>query len=234
MSKPHSVIHDYAIDFWMARGAVVVIALLQILLVNDLTFGPRWLAPTIELVMLVPLSIATAWNQTRVRVATVEHHWDAIGNYRLWIRRAAILLTAVISLVNCGVLLELIRRLLQGHGGTGQTLLIDALNIWITNVIIFALWYWSTARGGPPSCGLTKRAEADFLFPQMTISGREFGTWIPGFIDYLFLAFTNATAFSPADTMALTPRLKLMMMAKAIISLLTIAFVAARAVGILA
>ena len=61
MSKPHIVIHDYAIDFWMARGAVVVIALLQILLVNDLTFGPRWLAPTIELVMLVPLSIATAW-----------------------------------------------------------------------------------------------------------------------------------------------------------------------------
>lgn len=234
MSKPHIVIHDYAIDFWMARGAVVVIALLQILLVNDLTFGPRWLAPTIELVMLVPLSIATAWNQARVRVATAEHHWDAIGNYRLWIRRAAILLTAVISLVNCGALLELIRRLLQGHGGTGQTLLIDALNIWITNVIIFALWYWSTDRGGPPSCGLTKRAEADFLFPQMTISGREFGTWIPGFIDYLFLAFTNATAFSPADTMPLTPRVKLMMMAEAIISLLTIAFVAARAVGILA
>jgi len=120
------------------------------------------------------------------------------------------------------------------HGGSAQTLLVDALNIWVTNVIIFALWFWSTDRGGPPTCGLTKRAEADFLFPQMTLHDRELGNWIPGFIDYLFLAFTNATAFSPTDTLPLTARAKLLMMTEAMISLLTVALVAARAVNILA
>ena len=234
VSKVHIVIHNNSLDFWMARAAVLIIALLQLLLVNDLTFGPRWLAPAIEFAMLVPLSIATAWNQAKVRVATVEHHWQAIGNYRLWIRRAAILLTGVISLINCGALFELVKNLLQGHGGSAQTLLVDALNIWVTNVIIFALWFWSTDRGGPPTCGLTKRAEADFLFPQMTLQDRELGNWIPGFIDYLFLAFTNATAFSPTDTLPLTARAKLLMMTEAMISLLTVALVAARAVNILA
>ncbi|WP_448151261.1 hypothetical protein [Labrys miyagiensis] len=218
----------------MARGAVFVIAMLQLLLVNDLTVGPRWLAPAIELIMLIPLSIATAWTQVRVRSATADHHWEAIRNYRLWIRRTAILLTAVVSLINCFALLQLVRRLLEGHGGSAQTLLVDALNIWVTNVIIFALWYWSTDRGGPPTCGLTKRAEADFLFPQMTLSDRELDNWIPGFVDYLFLAFTNATAFSPTDTLPLSARAKLLMMTEAMISLLTVALVAARAVNILA
>jgi len=128
----------------------------------------------------------------------------------------------------------LVRALLQGHAGTASTLLVDALNVWITNVIVFALWFWSTDRGGPPTCGLVKRAQADFLFPQMSLPDREIGTWIPGFVDYLFLAFTNATAFSPTDTLPLTQRAKLLMMTEAMVSLLTVGLVAARAVNILA
>ncbi|TIR37749.1 MAG: hypothetical protein E5X16_03585, partial [Mesorhizobium sp.] len=77
-------------------------------------------------------------------------------------------------------------------------------------------------------------AHADFLFPQMTLADREIRDWLPGFVDYAFLAFTNATAFSPTDTLPLTQRAKLLMMAEAMISLLTIALVAARAVNILA
>lgn len=122
----------------------------------------------------------------------------------------------------------------QCRAGAGTTLLLDALNIWVTNVIVFALWFWSTDRGGPPTCGLVKRAHADFLFPQMTLLDREVRDWLPGFVDYVFLAFTNATAFSPTDTLPLTQRAKLLMMAEAMISLLTIALVAARAVNILA
>jgi len=234
MREKHIVIHNFALDFWLARGAVLLIVALQLLLVNDLTFGPRWLAPSIELAMLVPLSIATAWTQVQAKGASEDHEWHAIGRRRLIIRRTAILLTAVISVINFGALSQLVRALLQGHAGTASTLLVDALNVWITNVIVFALWFWSTDRGGPPTCGLVKRAQADFLFPQMSLPDREIGTWIPGFVDYLFLAFTNATAFSPTDTLPLTQRAKLLMMTEAMVSLLTVGLVAARAVNILA
>jgi hypothetical protein len=234
MREKHIVIHNFALDFWLARGAVLLIVGLQFMMVNDLTFGPRWLAPTIELVMLVPLSIATAWTQVKAMGATEDHEWHAIGRHRLLIRRTAILLTGVISVINFGALIELVRALLQGHAGTASTLLVDALNVWVTNVIVFALWFWSTDRGGPPTCGLVKRAQADFLFPQMTLSDREIGNWIPGFVDYLFLAFTNATAFSPTDTLPLSQRAKLLMMTEALVSLLTVGLVAARAVNILA
>ena len=234
MRDHHIAIHHRALDFWMARGAVLVIICLQLLVINDLSFGPRWLAPVLEAALLVPLSVATAWTQSEARKAVEDHEWHRIGERRLMIRRTALVMTGIISLMNCGSLVFLVRALVGGHAGsTGTTLLVDALNIWVTNVIVFALWFWSTDRGGPPTCGLVKRAEADFLFPQMSLNDRDMRGWLPGFVDYLFLAFTNATAFSPTDTMPLTPRAKLLMMAEAMISLLTIALVAARAVNIL-
>ncbi|WP_192181701.1 hypothetical protein [Mesorhizobium amorphae] len=234
MRDKHAVIHHRALDFWLARGAVLVIICLQLLVINDLSFGPRWLAPAMETALLLPLSVATAWTQLEAKKAVEDHQWHAIGQFRVVIRRTALVMTGVISVMNCGSLVLLVRALLSGHAGnSGTTLLIDALNIWSTNVIAFALWFWSTDRGGPPTCGLVKRAKADFLFPQMTLNDRDFRDWLPGFIDYFFLAFTNATAFSPTDTMPLTARAKLLMMAEAMISLLTIALVAARAVNIL-
>lgn len=234
MRDHHVVIHHRALDFWLARGAVLVIICLQLLVINDLSFGPRWLAPALEAALLAPLSVATAWTQSEARRAVEDHEWLRIGRRRLMIRRTALVMTGIISLMNCGSLVFLVRALVGGHAGSsGTTLLVDALNIWVTNVIVFALWFWSTDRGGPPTCGLVKRAEADFLFPQMSLNDRDMRTWLPGFVDYLFLAFTNATAFSPTDTMPMTPRAKLLMMAEAMISLLTIALVAARAVNIL-
>src|SRR5438046_2994018 len=79
MSKALSAIHTHAFDFWLARTSVVAIVVLQLLLVNRLTFGPRWLAPTLELALLVPLSVATAWAQDQVVRATHEHHWHMIA-----------------------------------------------------------------------------------------------------------------------------------------------------------
>ncbi|MDQ0469066.1 hypothetical protein [Labrys wisconsinensis] len=234
MREKHIVIHSQALDFWLARGAVLAIVCLQLLVINDLSFGPRWLAPALELALLVPLSVATAWTQAQVRDATADHEWNAIARYRVLIRRTALLLTGIVSVMNCGALVGLVQALLHGHASNGTTLLVDALNIWVTNIIVFALWFWSTDRGGPPTCGLVKRAQADFLFPQMTFTQREAGTWLPGFVDYLYLAFTNATAFSPTDTLPLTRSAKLLMMVESMISLLTVALVAARAVNILA
>ncbi len=146
------------------------------------------------------------------------------------VRHLAISLTAITPLMNFGALARLIAAILAGHAGSGQTLLLDAINIWVTNVVIFALWFWALDRGGPAG-GLVSERKNDFLFTQQsTVDREQFADWSPGFIDYLFLAFTNATAFSPFP---LTVRAKLLMMAESVISLATIALVASRAVGIL-
>ncbi len=235
MSTTLKSIQTQAFDFWLARASVVVVAVMQLLMINTLAFGGRWLAPALELALVIPLSAATAWTQSRVRSASHDRHWRRIELERRWIRRTAIILTALITVMNCGSLIQLVTALLSGSSKTdGHTLLLDAVNLWGTNVIAFALWYWSIDRGGPASRGVSRKEVDDFLFPQMTLERSDPNrNWSPGFIDYLFLSFTNATAFSPTDTMPLTPRAKLLMMAQSGISLLTIALVAARAVNIL-
>jgi len=233
MSQSRQQLAHRALDFWLARGAVLVIVGLQIGIVNDLMVGPRWLAPAVELALLIPLSIATAWTQQRARKAETDEQWKLVGRQRAFVRRLAVALTAVITLMNCGALLRLIAAILAGTAGTGRTLLLDAVNIWITNVIIFALWFWALDRGGPAGA-FSRKPGNDFLFTQQqTGEPARFHDWSPGFIYYLFLAFTNATAFSPADTFPLTVRAKLLMMAESAISLATIALVASRAIGIL-
>jgi hypothetical protein len=234
MTQAHqhrTLIHTQALDFWLARCAVAAVAALQVLIINDLSIGPRWLAPAIELALLVPLSFATAWNQKRARLASAEHHWNLVARHRKAIRALALSLTAIVSMMNLGALLELVRALLAGKSSSGTTLLLDALNIWVTNVVAFALWFWGVDRGGPAVRSLKPSDKSDFLFPQMTLAGGP--AFSPGFIDYLFVSFTTATAFSPTDTLPLSARAKLLMMAEALISLLTVALVAARAVNIL-
>ncbi|MBV9076810.1 MAG: hypothetical protein JO048_04935 [Methylobacteriaceae bacterium] len=234
-SAHRHLVHTRALDFWLARGAIALIAGLQFLFVNDLTLGPHWLVPTLELALLLPLSAATAWTQGRAQRATTEQHWRLVAQHRRAIRVAAVILTALVTAMNTFALAALVRALLAGKSAGAPTLLLDALNIWSTNVLIFALWYWSTDRGGPALRSLRSERGADFLFPQMTMEAKASETpFVPGFVDYLFLSFTNATAFSPTDTLPLTERAKLLMMAEAIVSLLTIALVAARAVNILA
>ncbi len=188
-----------------------------------------------ELALLIPLSLATAWTQRRARGASTDAQWASIGRYRRTVRRLAFALTAICTLMNFGALARLIAAILAGHAGGGKTLLLDATNIWATNVVVFALWFWSLDRGGPAARGIISEAKSDFLFTQqqMGVDRDRFKDWSPGFIDYLFLAFTNAMAFSPADTFPLTARAKLLMMAEAAISLCTIAIVASRAVGIM-
>ena len=233
MSAKLKAIHTHALDFWFARASVIVVAELQLMIINPLTIGPRWLAPALELALVVPLSMATAWTQGQAREATTAHHWRQVTLWRRGIRSLAVFITALVTLMNFGSLVLLVQALLSGKvGPSGQTLLLDALNIWATNVIAFALWYWSIDRGGPAARGLVDDVD-DFLFPQMTVERLSAG-WSPGFMDYLYLSFTNATAFSPTDTLPLTPRAKLLMMVESAISLLTIALVAARAVNILA
>src|SRR4051812_35154870 len=95
-------VHPHAFDIWPARVAVAVIAALQLLLINDFAIGPRWLAPVLELALLLPLSVATAWHQGRVRRASTDAHWAAVERHGLALRRAAMALTAVVSCMNFG------------------------------------------------------------------------------------------------------------------------------------
>lgn len=233
ITEPQSLLR-HRNDFWLARGAIFVTATLNALLINNLTMFPWWLASTIEIILLVPLSIATAWTHTQMRVATSRHHWKLIHNYRRWIRWAALLLTALITIINFQALYAVMHALLfEAKGTNGQSLLIDALNIWLTNVVVFALWFWNIDRGGPALHALTEEPIADLLFPQMSKDCPGHDGWVPGFFDYVFVSFTNATAFSPTDTLPLTARGKILFMVEASASLLTVGLVAARAVNVL-
>src|ERR1700692_4188868 len=107
MRNAHQQLTTQAVDFWLARGAVLAIVGLQIGIVNDLTVGPRWLAPCLELALLIPLSVVTAWTQRRARKASTNAEWNLVGRNRRMMRRFAIPLTAVVTLMNFGALARL-------------------------------------------------------------------------------------------------------------------------------
>jgi hypothetical protein len=107
------------------------------------------------------------------------------------------------------------------------------VQIWLTLILVFSLWYWELDRGGPTIRGHADERPPDLLFPQMATHELGQAEWMPGFVDYLYLSFTNATAFSPTDTMPLTPRAKVLMLVEALASITTIVMVAGRAVNIL-
>lgn len=234
MPELEQALQHHMREIWIARGAIVVTAALNAFLINDLTIFPSWLSSVVELTLLAPLSIATAWTHGQMRRAKNQHHWAQIHHHGRKIRRAAVVLTVVVTLINFQSLFGVTRALLYGaKGATGQSLLIDALNIWVTNIVVFALWYWNIDRGGPAARGLVKQPVVDFMFPQMNADCPGHETWKPSFFDYVFVSFTNATAFSPTDTLPLSARAKLLFMVEAFASLLTVGLVAARAVNIL-
>jgi hypothetical protein len=128
---------------------------------------------------------------------------------------------------------------LPAHKETSVQLLLSAAALWVSNVLVFASWYWRLDAGGPHQRDLTPgHTDGAFLFPQMTMhpqakAAADEQDWSPNFVDYLFLAFTTSTAFSPTDTAALSRWAKILMMTQSMISLVVVALLAARAVNIL-
>jgi hypothetical protein len=121
-----------------------------------------------------------------------------------------------------------------GHKVNGHDLIRAAIHIWCANVIVFALWFWQLDSGGPMERWNAAEARpGDFLFPQQADPSIARAGWRPTFLDYLYVSFTNSTAFSPTDTMPLTQWAKMLMLVEAAASLLTLLMVAARAVNIL-
>lgn len=202
-----------------ATIAVLLAALLNYVLPGKFTLGPNWLMPVLELIILIPLTLAAPRrvpNENRLK------------------QSLAIASIAIVNVANFASLYLLIRTLIfNGKSVDGQQLLYSSVEIWVTNIIVFGLWYWEIDRGGPDDRLEENHGAPDFLFPQMTSPGCTYPGWSPYFVDYLYVAFTNATAFSPTDTMPLTPIAKVLMMLQSLCSVATIVIVASRAVNIL-
>lgn len=204
--------------FWPVQVTVLAAIGLQVGLTRRLTVGPEWLVPALEGVLLIGLSMATP--------RQLEHEHKTR-------RRTAIALTAFVSAANIYSLVELSTLLLHHNVSNGHTLIVSGMLIWLTNFLIFALWYWEMDRGGPGRRAAGHDGPPDFLFPQMSDDRIEPRYWRPQFVDYLYVSLTNATAFSPTDTMPLTPMAKCVMGVQSIVSLVTIGLVVSRAVNIL-
>ncbi len=204
---------------WPALLAVLAAVALQLVLPDGLIrgLGNRALIPAAEGALMVVLLVASPGHisieQSRLRVVGVT-------------------LIALITGANFVSLTELIHALLYGANTSGRPLVYASVPVWLTNVIVFGLWYWELDRGGPAARRLVGHRRPDFLFPQMSTPGSSPG-WTPSFLDYAYTSFTNATAFSPTDTMPLTDWAKLLMMLQSLASLVTVAIVISRAVNIL-
>ena len=204
---------------WPAQLAVVAAISLQLILPDNLIqgLGNRALIPAAEGLLIVVLLIANPG-----RISADESRLRIIG----------VGLIALITAANVVSLTELIHALLYGSNTAGRPLVYASVPIWLTNIIAFGLWYWELDRGGPAARQVPGHRRPDFLFPQMSTPGSSPG-WAPSFLDYLYTSFTNATAFSPTDTMPLTDWAKLLMMLQSLASLVTVAVVVSRAVNIL-
>lgn len=203
---------------WPAQATVLAAIGLQLLLPTRLTVGPTWLLPALEAVLLVGVTIASP------RRIEYEH----AGR-----RRLALVMTGLVSLANIVSLVLLSRQLLHHSSPNGRQLIVSGALIWLTNILIFGLWYWETDRGGPGQRAAGRDGPPDFLFPQMNDDNIEPAHWRPQFVDYLYVSLTNATAFSPTDTMPLTPTAKSIMGLQSIVSLVTISLIVSRSINVL-
>jgi uncharacterized membrane protein len=214
---------EHMLPFWGPQLVILVAILIDLALPERLVpFGPPWLVPSLEVVLLIGLVAASP--QPRWRHSPAR-------------RRFAIGLIAVVSAANIVSLLLLVHYLLQpAHGHTisnGHELILAGSGLWLTNVLLFGVWFWELDRGGPLARRLAEDDLPDFLFPQMADPRYAPENWTPHLVDYLYVSFTNATAFSPTDTMPLTPMAKWLMGSQSLVSLVTVGLVVARAVNIL-
>ncbi|MCU1593010.1 MAG: hypothetical protein JWO12_402 [Frankiales bacterium] len=200
--------------------AVIGALAAQTLLTDPLVPGPRFLVPGLEALLLLGLLAA---DPSRLSPESKDLRVVSIG------------FIGLLGVANGYALVTLVDRLVNG-GGSGRVLLAAAAGVWLTNVVVFGLAYWELDRGGPLGRAGARPAppHPDLWFPQDgDAKDAAPHDWAPVFLDYFYVSLTAASAFSPTDTMPLTPRSKLLMGLQSLVSLLTVGLVAARAVNIL-
>ena len=199
---------------WPAFVAMFASAGVYLALPEPLSVGPSWLLLVIIVLLLIPIFVS-----------------DRYGHYQVT-RILTFTANGIITLAMIASLILLVRGIPE-HLETPKALLLSASALWVTNILVFALWYWKLDAGGPLRRDHHGPANSSFLFPQMLSRDDQDSSWKPHFVDYLFLAFNTSTAFSPTDTAVLSRAAKLGMMVQSLISLLIVVLLAARAVNIL-
>ena len=257
--RPGGIRHSYGRDQIWPRDDGMLIALTphphgpQVFrqvttntLMPEMTRAPRW--PTLIAVALLLVFIAMMpqhyhfipsrgrpWALALVMVLAIA---SAQSRVSLGMRRAANVATALLVVLLTAMLLAalgmVVKRIyVEGVAVRGVPVLSTTAALWATNIVVFALWYWLVDRGGPERRASGEPKPIDFLFPQ-NAAAEIFPTgWTPRFADYLFVAFVTSTAFSPADTLPVSARAKLLMMAQAILSLVTLVLIVGRAINVL-
>lgn len=200
------------VRWWPAAIAFLIVGLIYAVLPDSLTIGPPWV-----LLLVVVLGLA----------GSRAMRWRGMIHPRRYVVLAAL---GVVSIAVTASAVFLINSLVS-RVAQAETLLRDAAVLWLANVLTFALVYWETDGGGPAHRHASGCGSTDFAFPQRVLDEPEAETWSPEFVDYLFLAFNTSTAFSPTDTMVLARRAKGLMMWQSVVSLVTIAVLAARAIN---
>jgi hypothetical protein len=220
METPKTDVPNRLEPRWPAMLALLAVGGLRLALPESLSVGPDWLLIAVVAVLMIP----TVWARRR--------GLDQLNKILGYVLTSIVTVDMVWSL---GLLLAA----LPLHKESPLDLLRSASALWITNILVFASWYWRLDAGGPRARELRGvHTDGAFLFPQMTLKHQakhDMGQqgWSPGFVDYLFLAFNTSTAFSPTDSPVLSSWAKILMMIQALISFATVVLLAARAVNIL-
>jgi len=197
------------------QATLILAIILQLSITPELRVGPRFLIAGLEAILVIGITFTAPRRHSTAEKTHVTF---------------ATLMIAIVSLANAGQLGLLIGALLNGSDLPGRTLLTGAMAIFLTNIIMFAIWYWEL--DSPGLSGRHKEGK-HFQFPQKESMHEDVRRWEPTFFDYLYISLTNSTAFSPTDTMPLSHTAKSLMSVQALISLLTVVLVTARAVNIL-
>src|SRR5437899_4376717 len=217
----HSTEHiDRPEPRWQALVALLAVGAIYLALPRSLIIGPTWLLPTLIVVLLVPTVVAHRTGRRSLN------------------RALGVLINAIITLALIGSVILLVTAL-PSHKEAPLSLLLSGAELWITNVFVFALWYWRLDGGGP-----TLRQERrefgsrSFVFPQMQIEKTERGRfecsgWRPHFIDYLFIALTQSSTFGPTDAPLLARWAKILAMVQICLSLTIVILLISRAAGVL-
>lgn len=192
-------------------AALSVLVAAYALVDSQLRIGGRWLLTVLMLVLLLPIV-----------------HTRRAGNHDT-AHLFGLLSHAVATIAVAGSVFILGKRVLAGNVEPGN-LLRDAGLLWMSNVLVFSLWYWQLDGGGPDSRHMHGYQATDFAFPQTAMGDK---TWTPRYIDYLFVAFNTSSAFSPTDTLTLSGRAKALMMIQSLISIVALAVFGARAINTL-
>lgn len=201
---------------WPAIVAVLAVLVLWLLLPSFFLAPLRWIAVSVCALLVIPLIVLN------------PHH---LVRQTRWSRWFSLILGILLLLVTQALLIQLVHELLTAPDAEGISILLAALQLWVTNAIAFGLLYWELDLGGPVARARGARdvARADFVFPQDT--AREFRDWRPRYFDYLYISLTAGMAFSAADALPITRRAKAFMAVEALSGFIISVLVIARAVS---